>query len=162
MICPDPERIMSLQVVHIHSCKQNMITIPCLNKIKNHQSLLKGHDEAYMDVSSLPTIKIENLDESNSSIVNIVDEQEMKETKTSNILNLDDKKKHQCEKCSYIAPNRSIYIRHNWNVHDENLSGLDWPVYRCQKCKFETKIEGNFRAHCKSNKCIKNHKAMNI
>merc|ERR1712062_69489 len=82
----------------------------------------------------------------------------MSDIEPSNSKNLDEEKKYQCENCSYIAPHRSFYNWHNWYVHDENLIGYDLPVYRCQKCNFESKIQLHFHRHCQTNKCIQTHK----
>merc|ERR1712223_507469 len=143
-----------------------MVKTDGLGNRKIHPDLSRGHTETYIDVTSLPAVKIENLDESTSLFDNIVEEQEPNATKASTSVALDEKRKYQCaaakpsssivlgekrkyqcEMCTYSTVHRNNYIKHNWYMHNKNLSGNAFPIYRCEKCKYETKNKGHINRH---------------
>merc|ERR1719436_1334375 len=149
-----------------HNNTESIVRNDELSNRKKHRDLCRGHAETYIDVSSLPAVKIENLDESSSLFDNIVEEQEANATKASSSVALDEKRKYQCvatkssssialdkkmkyqcEMCKYSTIHRNIYIKHNWYMHNENLSGNALPIYRCEKCTYETKNKGHINRH---------------
>jgi len=143
-----------------HQCSEKMCTIHTLNINEKDQGLSKGHTENQLDVTSFSTMKIENLEISNTSVLDIVEAQNTIATKASSSIALGVQRKyskdpHPCEKCNHISKGRMKHILHNWEVHDNNISGRVLPIYRCEKCKYETKRKASFDSHCRLKVCTK-------
>merc|ERR1712062_901791 len=100
---------------------QNIVQIQRLKSQKKCQTVSKGHIEANENVSIPPLIKVENLDEISTSIVNIVDQQVNNASEYQSAISQGKIRKYQCEKCNYASNYRGNYIRHNWYVHNTNL-----------------------------------------